>query len=133
MDDKCQLCGKCCLETEMILSQKEVDLILKFCKLKKEDFVFKVGEFYKLKNLEGHCFFFNHTRNFCEIYEYRPQGCRFYPLIYDKDNNSCIYDEECPRSHLFYQSKNDFKKMCKKLKKYVNEELNIDFIKNLKI
>ena len=104
MENKCEGCGRCCLETEMILSQQDIDLIIsnKSCN---EFFVFKNsnGDF-QLKNIEGHCVFFDLTSKNCSIYEYRPQGCRFYPLIYDFQMKKCVFDKDCPRIHLFYRN-----------------------------
>lgn len=128
MSDKCKSCGKCCLKTEMILSQEDVELILKHynSKLRQEDFVFEFERFFKMKNIEGHCFFFDNSTKQCMIYKLRPQGCRFYPLIFDKDKKLCIFDEDCHRSQLFYQSKKEYKKICKKLKDFIKNQLKIE-------
>ena len=86
MKNECENCGKCCLETEMILSQEDVDLIINnsLNKSYRDYFTFdKSNEYYQLKNIEGHCVFFDLTSKICKIYKYRPQGCRFYSLIYD--------------------------------------------------
>ena len=86
MRSLCENCGKCCLETEMILSQQDIELIKKSYpnNLRKQDFVFKTNNAqFQLKNIEGHCVFFDNFSKICNIYKYRPQGCRFYPLIYD--------------------------------------------------
>ena len=39
---------------------------------------------------------------------------------------TCVFDEDCPRIHLFYQSNNEFEQTCKQIKKFVREHLNID-------
>ena len=129
MKNKCQDCGKCCLETEMMLSKRDINLILQSHSknLQKDDFALKIDDYYQLKNINGHCVFFDISTKKCKIYANRPQGCRFYPLIYDKDKRICILDQECPRTHLFYQSSNEFEKTCKSIKKFVREQLNIDF------
>ena len=129
MKNKCQDCGKCCLETEMMLSKRDINLIFQSHSknLQKDDFALKIDDYYQLKNINGHCAFFDISTKICKIYANRPQGCRFYPLIYDKDKRICILDQECPRTHLFYQSSNEFEKTCKSIKKFVREQLNIDF------
>ncbi len=128
MNIKCQNCGKCCLDTEMLLSIKDINLILEnsASDLEKDNFISKQGDHFQLKNYEDHCVFFNIKSKTCKIYNIRPQGCRFYPLIYDKDKGSCLFDNECPRTHLFYQSKKIYGKTCKKIKNFVKEQLNID-------
>ncbi|MHA1256267.1 MAG: YkgJ family cysteine cluster protein [Promethearchaeota archaeon] len=129
MNFKCKNCdGRCCLDTEMLLSKKDINLILKnsAIELKKEYFVSKQGNYFKLKNYEHHCVFFNIKSKTCKIYNHRPQGCRFYPLIYDKDKGSCLLDSECPRTHLFYQSSKEYKQTCKKIIFFLKEHLNID-------
>ena len=129
MKNKCENCGKCCCETEMILSSQDIDLILNNSSkdLRKEDFVSKNKKgFYQLKNRNGHCVFLNVTLKACKIYKIRPQGCKFYPLIYDFHKNKCIFDEECPRIHLFYQNKDKLKIVCDNLKKFLKNQLTIN-------
>ncbi|MFX1257541.1 MAG: YkgJ family cysteine cluster protein [Promethearchaeota archaeon] len=128
MKNKCYNCGNCCLDTEMILSKEDIDLILKnsLNDLRKENFVFKNNNgYFQLKNIDHHCVFFDILSKTCKMYEIRPQGCRYYPLIYDYDKNKCIFDNNCPRTHLFYQ--NDlFKKRCKKLRLFLKNQLKIN-------
>ncbi|MFX1321011.1 MAG: YkgJ family cysteine cluster protein [Promethearchaeota archaeon] len=129
MINKCENCGLCCYETEMILSSQDIELILSNNPkgIMKEDFVFKNKDgFYQLKNRNGHCVFLNGTSKTCKIYNIRPQGCKFYPLIYDFYKKKCIIDEECPRIHLFYQNKNKLKSICDNLKKFARNQLNIN-------
>ena len=38
-----------------------------------------------LRNIDGHCVFFDPERQICKIYSARPSGCRIYPVIYDED------------------------------------------------
>ncbi|TFG28940.1 MAG: YkgJ family cysteine cluster protein [Promethearchaeota archaeon] len=128
MKNKCKDCGKCCLETEMMLSKDDIHLILRHStnNLKREDFTIKIQGYFQLKNINGHCIFFDYSNKTCRIYPFRPQGCRFYPLIYYKDTQSCLFDEDCPRKNLFYKSNHEFEKICKRLKKYVREKLKIN-------
>ena len=130
MNKNCIDCGKCCLETEMPLSKSDIELIIESSlgALKKEDFAIKVNEgYYQLRNINGSCFFLNTKSNRCKIYRNRPQGCRFYPLIFDYDENKCIYDKECPRNELFQLKGVEFEKTCKNLKTFINKELKISF------
>ncbi len=113
----------------MILSQQDIDIIIqKFPKkLKRKDFIFKnQNRFFQLKNSANHCVFLDFFSKKCKIYEYRPQGCRFYPLIYDFIQNKCVFDEDCPRTNLFYQDKQILKKICENLKSFLRTELEMD-------
>lgn len=128
MRNKCENCGKCYLETEMILSSEDIKLIKKnsIDNIREGDFVFKNNnEHFQLKNIEGHCIFFKNSSKKCKIYKFRPQGCRFYPLIYDMNKKKCILDEDCPRTNLFYKNKQDLKISCQNLKIFLKKQLNM--------
>jgi Fe-S-cluster containining protein len=129
MKNKCENCGECCLRTEMILSKNDINRIMKNSTkyLQKEDFVFKNKDgFFQLKNISEYCVFFDILSKQCKIYEYRPQGCRFYPLIFDFEEQDCILDIDCPRPHIFYQDKNNLKKTCKDLLRFLKQELGLN-------
>ncbi len=131
MSNDCENCGKCCIETEMILSEYDIDLIIRKSQdhVIKQDFCFKnKDEHHQLKNIKGHCVFFDYPSKFCTIYEYRPQGCRFYPLIFDINELKCKLDEDCPRNNLFYQNKQVLKVKCDHLKRFLKEQLKITII-----
>ncbi|MFX1341008.1 MAG: YkgJ family cysteine cluster protein [Promethearchaeota archaeon] len=128
MIQKCENCGKCCIETEMLLSQQDIDSIIKNTAniFTKEQFAFTNNEgFFQLKNNEGYCFFFDRFSKICKIYEYRPQGCRFYPLIYDFQKQKCVLDKDCPRKELFYHNIKDNTSNCKELKNFLKKRLKI--------
>ncbi len=128
MSDKCKDCGKCCIETEMIVSEDDISLIIRKCQnyLPNQAFYFKNEDnLFQLKNIEGNCIFFEKNSKICNIYEYRPQGCRFYPLIFDFEKQKCIYDKYCPRTHLFYKEKAVLNNTCKNLKKFLKKQLNL--------
>jgi hypothetical protein len=128
MKNKCKDCGICCLDTEMIVSIQDIDHIMNFFSnnIKKEDFVCEINGNLQLNNINGHCVFFDLATKRCKIYNNRPQGCRFYPLIYDKYIKNCIYDKECPRTDLFYRTKNEFQENCEALRNFLRECLNFD-------
>ena len=126
MKNKCVDCGICCHETEMILSARDVD------RIKNNDpknmgiinFVKKTADgLFQLKNADRYCVFFNTTTKSCKIYEVRPQGCRFYPLIYDSDKKLCVLDQECPRPELFYPNRNSRLKTCEKIVKFLEKQV----------
>jgi len=59
-----------------------------------EFFVYSNDGWVQLKNNNGFCVF--HTGEKCSIYEYRPEGCTLYPVIFDYDMKQAIIDDECP-------------------------------------
>ena len=129
MKNKCKDCGKCCEQTEMILSEGDVILILNGASfdLKREDFIeINNDGFFQLKNVKGFCVFLEPSTKLCRVYKLRPQGCKFYPLIYDFDTSKCVLDVDCPRPNLFYETSRKAKKTCLKIKKYLNQQLNLN-------
>ena len=88
----CKKCGNCCLETEMLLSINDIHSIINNVRPSFQFFEEKNGYLFLL-NISGHCIFFDDLKKKCKIYEFRPQGCRFYPLIYD--NGKCVVDNDC--------------------------------------
>ena len=128
MDELCRDCGVCCLKTEMILFDSDLELIINNYheELKVDQFAHKNEDgIYQLDNIEDHCVFFDNQSKSCKIYEYRPEGCSFYPLIFNIEENRCIIDDECPRPHFFYQDKREYKKICIEVKNYLNTWLNL--------
>jgi len=129
MKNRCNDCGKCCLETEMILSQNDINSITHNhqSNIKVKAFAFiNNSKQYQLKNKKGHCVFLEPSSKICTIYEYRPQGCKFYPLIFDLNRNICKFDDDCPRTILFYKNKEKLKTTCQDLKRYLKTELEIE-------
>ena len=125
MKNKCKDCGNCCRETEMILSTRDVNRINNDPKnLRVINFVKKTADrLFQLKNVDGYCVFFDSITKLCRIYEIRPQGCRFYPLIYDSDKELCVLDQECPRPELFYPNKQSHMKTCKKIVRFLENQV----------
>ncbi|MBA7657814.1 hypothetical protein ES703_65757 [subsurface metagenome] len=128
MSNYCENCGKCCIETEMILSFEDIELIKKnsIDNIGEGDFVFKnENERFQLKNIDGHCVFLNYSAKKCKIYEFRPQGCRFYPLIYDLNTYKCKLDDDCPRKEQFYTTKQSLEDACSNLERFLRNKLNL--------
>jgi Fe-S-cluster containining protein len=112
----------------MILSQNDIELIIRNStkKLRQKDFVLKNDKNQlQLRNIEGHCVFFDYNSKGCNIYKYRPHGCRFYPLIYDIIEEKCKLDEDCPRTSLFYKHEKEFKTSCENLKTFLKVQLKL--------
>jgi Fe-S-cluster containining protein len=72
-------------------------------------FVIELDGWLQLKNHDGRCVF--HNGKICSIYENRPKGCRLYPIIYDKDENRAVLDEDCPHRNKFQMSKSIIKQL----------------------
>ena len=126
MKNKCVDCGNCCRETEMILSDRDVVRIKNNApkNLRITNFVEKTTDgLFQLKNADGYCVFFDPTIKSCKIYTVRPQGCRFYPLIYDSDKKICVLDQECPRPEMFYPNKQSHMKTCKKIVRFLEKQV----------
>jgi hypothetical protein len=86
----------------MVLSYRDIENIQKMG-YDRQFFVSESKGWLQLKNHQGHCVFHDGTR--CNIYYHRPEGCTLYPVVYDKDNNDAILDNECPQKHCFSLSK----------------------------
>ncbi|MDG6219046.1 MAG: YkgJ family cysteine cluster protein [Candidatus Thermoplasmatota archaeon] len=99
-------CVQCCKETEMFLSNEDINRIEKYG-FSRDLFVDDVDGWLRLKNKNGYCVF--HDGKNCLIYPKRPEGCKLYPVIYDADNDCAIIDTDCP--HCTYFS---ITKECKK-------------------
>ncbi len=93
---QCKRCGRCCIGTEMELLPTDIERLLKLG-FRLEQFARVDNEFVRLRCVNGHCVFFDSKSKKCLIYEYRPIGCRLYPLQLSDDN--IIVDPECPASH----------------------------------
>ena len=101
-------CIKCCIETDMLLSNRDVERIRKIGFDPKSFVVEKDGWMY-LKNHNGRCVFHNGTK--CLIYKDRPDGCRLYPVIFDMDRKCAVLDDDCPYKDRFRMSDAIVKKL----------------------
>jgi len=86
-------CGKCCIETEMPLTEEDLSRI-ESLGFSREKFSVSDGDIFRLRNVGGKCYFLD-ERNTCRIYEHRPEGCRLYPAVFDTEK--VIVDMICPR------------------------------------
>jgi Fe-S-cluster containining protein len=93
LDMRCSHCGLCCEETEMMLSEADIDRLERLG-YKRPNFVRYDGHgFARLKNRQGFCVFYDVEKRRCRIYEHRPLGCRLYPVIYGEQ---ALVDALCP-------------------------------------
>ena len=73
-------CHLCCVDTRMPLSLDDIGR-LRGLGYRLEDFMVFCGGERRLRNIEGKCYFLEDDG--CSVYEDRPAGCRFYPLVAD--------------------------------------------------
>ena len=109
-------CALCCKNTEMILSHKDIERLVEAGYSKNEFCYVDQEGFHRLRNVDGNCFFLKENK--CLVYQLRPQGCRFYPIIFDLDSNKTILDSECPLIDTISQS--IVSRFSSDLKKFIN-------------
>lgn len=112
-------CFKCCLETEMVLSYSDLYRIINLG-YELDEFSYFDGNYWRLKNSEGKCYFLS-TDGRCRIYNYRPKGCRVYPIIIveSEEGIKCVVDNYCPLAEMI--TLDELNKGCKKLIKLLRE------------
>lgn len=86
-------CSKCCMDTKMPLSNSDIGRI-KGLGAYEESFILKRNGTPHLKNLFGRCIFHNGKQ--CTVYNYRPEGCRLYPAVFDDNKQKVILHSYCP-------------------------------------
>ena len=84
----CLACANCCKTTSPIVTEKDIERIAKFLRLKPIEFINQ----YLQKDTDGlwmmqqtPCVFLD-ADNYCMIYEVRPKACREYPHLDRKKN-----------------------------------------------
>jgi uncharacterized protein len=91
---RCLRCGICCQQTDMMLCTEDITRIEKKG-YSKDSFVrFDKDGYALLRNRQGCCVFYNKKERQCDIYAFRPSGCRIYPVILDEDKG-IVVDEIC--------------------------------------
>ena len=92
---RCLRCGKCCEETEMLLSNEDIERLEREG-YEKEFFVRVDKNGYAiLRNRDGVCVFFDPERKACRERPNRPLGCRIYPVMFD-EAEGIVIDDICP-------------------------------------
>ena len=117
-DGSCEEIRLCCTETEMTLTREDAERI-EGLGYDRTDFLVRVmAGFCELKNVDGFCFFYDKETKECRIYENRPEGCRYYPIIYDARRKKCIIDRDCPSGETV--TREEVRKVCHKVRKLVD-------------
>ena len=103
-------CFKCCIKTEMPLTEDDIRRI-ESLGYRREQFVVVKGGIPRLRNKNGKCVFLGEDGK-CIIYKHRPLGCRLYPVI--QVNGGCDVDHEyCPYAHMI--TKEEIEYACPKV------------------
>ena len=100
-------CHHCCIETEMLLTKKDIQRIVAMTSISAKEFVtFNEDGFRKLKNKQSNsklqCVFLDKYGQ-CSIYEIRPVGCQFYPYIWDLTEHRIMIDDYCLHNDKFLE------------------------------
>jgi uncharacterized protein len=101
-------CIHCCKDTHMPLSYDDIDRISRLG-YEQKFFVRRVRGWLQLKNRSGKCVF--HDGAGCIIYDNRPEGCQLYPVIFDKELDSAVVDDECLHQASFHPTDDLVKKL----------------------
>jgi Fe-S-cluster containining protein len=115
--EKCLLCAKCCEETEMLLANADIDRIRKHTHLSRRYFAYYLDGYLYLKNNNKYCIFLVPETKRCSIYEVRPIGCRFYPIIYNPFVKKCVVDKDCTNRENMRDALNEIN--CNELEKFI--------------
>jgi len=78
----------------MLLSTEDIERLERKGYSKKFFVRFDSEGYAKLRNLQGHCVFYDAEKQRCKVYTDRPLGCRLYPVIYD-ETKGIVVDSIC--------------------------------------
>jgi Fe-S-cluster containining protein len=73
------------------------------------------------KNNKFQCFFLN-AKGTCSIYDLRPEGCRYYPVVWDLDYQKAIVHDFCPHHEEF---RSEIHKVSSQVEKLVTKLVNL--------
>ena len=124
MKDAClqYRCIKCCLDTEMPLSNSDIVRIMTLG-FPENFFAVKRNGNRQLRNLSGRCVFHNGQR--CTIYSYRPEGCQIYPVVFNDDVGEAVLDSYCSHREKFQLTPGISRKVIKLVRKLDAEKAHI--------
>ena len=92
---RCSHCGICCEETEMLLSNADIERLERVGHNKQRFVRYDRHGFARLRSHNGFCVFYDVAKRRCKIYRHRPLGCWIYPVIY-KEQEGIAVDDLCP-------------------------------------
>ena len=115
----CDVVRLCCMDTEMTITHADA-VQIDSLGFQRKDYLVRMDDgFCQLRNIDGHCYFYEPESKLCRIYESRPEGCRYYPIVYDMRKRKCVTDKDCPSRETM--SRDEIRKSCHKVKALVNQ------------
>lgn len=94
---RCSRCGECCRDTHMELCDADVRR-LERAGYPSDDFSERGPDgVRRLRNRDGHCYFFDADKGRCSEYARRPLGCVIYPVNMS-EGGTVVVDEGCPEA-----------------------------------
>ncbi len=97
-------CHQCCTKTEMLVTKEDIRRIARETGIKPSEYVVLTTDGYKMlrnyKQEEETCYFLD-SKGKCKIYNIKPEGCQFYPIIWDLERHLAIKDDFCPHCDEF--------------------------------
>ncbi|MFW9848879.1 MAG: YkgJ family cysteine cluster protein [Candidatus Thorarchaeota archaeon] len=118
-DGSCEQVRLCCIETEMTITKQDANRIDALGYERHEYLIKTEDGFCELRNIDNHCFFYDPGTRECKIYENRPDGCRYYPIVYDVKKRKCVVDKDCPSRETM--SREEIRKSCHKVRELVEK------------
>ncbi|MBD3406232.1 MAG: YkgJ family cysteine cluster protein [Candidatus Lokiarchaeota archaeon] len=113
-DGTCTEIRLCCTDTEMTLTKKDAKRI-DALGYNREDYLIRMDDgFCQIRNIEGRCYFYNPDQLTCRIYSHRPEGCKYYPIVYNVEKGKCVVDYDCPSGKTVTEE--DIEEICDKVK-----------------
>jgi Fe-S-cluster containining protein len=79
----------------MLLSNADLKRLDKAGRMRREYARYDRHGFVRLRNRQGFCVFYDTAGQRCGAYEYRPSGCRVYPIMY-VEREGIRVDDLCP-------------------------------------
>lgn len=101
----------------MTLTESDMDRIDSVGHVRNQYVVRTEDGFFQLRNRNGYCCFYDPETKTCRVYEQRPEGCRFYPIIYDVRRHRCVVDRDCPSRETV--TKEEINRVCSEVRKLV--------------
>ncbi|TXT57776.1 MAG: hypothetical protein BAJATHORv1_10483 [Candidatus Thorarchaeota archaeon] len=118
-DGSCEEVRLCCTDTEMTLTRADAERINALGYDREEYLVKSEDGFCQLRNINGNCYFYDQKTKLCKIYDHRPEGCRYYPIVYNVRKKKCVVDYDCPSRKTV--TSQDLRKVCKNVRELVEK------------
>lgn len=95
---RCTRCGECCRDTKMELCRADVVRLERAGHARDEFSSMEPEGVRRLRNVDGHCVFYDPASKRCKEYARRPLGCVIYPVNLSPDGGVLV-DDLCPEAH----------------------------------